>query len=195
MNVPVVSLVAAYAAVSMLLVSLNLTSLWRWWVKAASIIITTIFFGVTYGAINGLMGWPTTQRTPFRFNLISSRIAEPDKRTHTPGHIYLWAAELDVNNIPSDTPRSYQLPYSDALARKVSDAQERRDQGIEVMGRIGDDQDKKRVDPRSDIKQGRMQDDKGQQSPATDKVPFKEDGSDLSFEDLPPVLLPDKGSL
>ena len=57
-------LVAAYGIVTMLLLSLNLTSLWRWWVKAGAIIVTTVFFGVTYLAINGLMGWPTTQKLP-----------------------------------------------------------------------------------------------------------------------------------
>jgi hypothetical protein len=96
-NSSIIGLVVAYIAVTMLLISLNLTSLWRWWVKAAAVIVTTIFFGVTYSTINGLMGWPTTQKPPGRFNLISSRISEPDRRTHEPGHIYLWAAELDGN--------------------------------------------------------------------------------------------------
>ncbi|WP_146101684.1 hypothetical protein [Rhodopila globiformis] len=177
----------------MLLISLNLTSLWRWWIKAAAIIVTTIFFGVTYSTINALMGWPTTQRPPGRFNLISSRILEPDRRTRAPGHIYLWADELDRNNIPSGTPRSYELPYSDALARKVSDAQEKRDRGIDIMGRTLDPKQQQQLT--KNASQGGRRNSKDKQSPATDTVPFKEDGSDLSFEDLPPVLLPDKGPL
>jgi hypothetical protein len=192
---PVVGLVAAYGAVTMLLLSLNLTSLWRWWVKAAAIIITTVFFGVTYNSVNGLMGWPTTQKLPPRFNFVSSHVTEPDRRTQTPGHIYVWANELDVNNVPSGAPRSYQLDYSDTLARKITGAQEKRDQGLEVMGLASDSQLPKRADPRSDIKLGQIQDNKGQQSPATDTVPFREDGDDISFEDLPPVILPDKGPL
>jgi hypothetical protein len=194
-NASVVSLVVAYAAVAMLLVSLNLTSLWRWWIKAAAIITTTIFFGVSYYAINGLMGWPTTQHPPGRFNLIASRITEPDRLHRTPGHIYLWAAELDANNVPSVTPRSYQLPYSDKLARKVSDAQEKRDHGIDIMGQITNPDAQQKKDPTSGSKGGSMQLDKSRQSPATDTVPFKEDGSDISFDDLPPVLLPDKDPL
>ena len=75
----------------MLLLSLNLTSLWRWWIKAAAIILTTVFFGVTYMSIIDLMGWPTAQKLPPRFNLVSSLITEPDRRTNSPGHIYLWA--------------------------------------------------------------------------------------------------------
>jgi hypothetical protein len=194
LNSSIIGLVAAYIAVTMLLISLNLTSLWRWWIKAAAIVVSTIFFGVSYSAINGLMGWPTTQKPPGRFNLISSRIYEPDKRAHTPGHIYLWADELDNNNIPTGMPRSYQVPYSDSLARKISDAQEKRDRGIDVMGRVLDAQ--QRDDLAHNAKLGSMRQDRnGQQSPAGDTVPFKEDGSDLSFEDLPPVLLPDKDPL
>src|SRR5438128_1859974 len=122
----------------MLLVSLNLTSLWRWWVKAAAIIVTTVFFGVTYHTLNGLMGWPTTQRPPARFNLVWTFVSEPNKKANNPGAIYLWADELDVNNVPSGRPRSYQLPYSDALARKASSAQEKRDRGVDVMGVVVD---------------------------------------------------------
>jgi hypothetical protein len=194
LNTSITGLVAAYIVVALLLVSLNLTSLWRWWVKAAAIIVTTIFFGVTYSTINALMGWPTTQRPPGRFNLISSRISEPDRKTHAPGHIYLWADELDRNNIPSGIPRNYELPYSDTLARKVSNAQEKRDQGIDIMGRLLDPQ-QQQEELTHNARQGGRQQNKDQQSPATDTVPFKEDGSDLSFEDLPPILLPDKDPL
>ncbi len=194
MSLSVAGLMAAYVLVTMLLLSLNLTSLWRWWVKAAAIIITTGFFGVTYVAINGLLGWPTTQRLPTRFNLVSSRIIEPDRRTNSPGHIYLWADALDANNVPAETPRSYQLRYSDALARKITGAQEKRDHGLDMMGRVTDDE-APRAEVRRDVKLGRAQNDKGQQSPAKDTVPFKEDGSGISFENLPPVILPDKGPL
>jgi len=193
LNSSIIGLVAAYIAVTMLLISLNLTSLWRWWIKGAAIVVSTIFFGVSYSAINGLMGWPTTQKPPGRFNLISSRIFEPDKRTHTSGHIYLWADELDRNNIPAGMPRSYQIPYSESLARKISDAQEKRDRGIDIMGRVLDNQ--KQEELAHNAKLGAMRQDRNQQSPAGDTVPFKEDGSDLSFEDLPPVLLPDKDPL
>ncbi len=195
MSASVLGLVAAYVMVTVLLLSLNLTSLWRWWIKATAIILTTAFFGVTYVAINGLMGWPTAQKLPVRFNLVSSVISEPDRRTNSPGHIYLWAAELDANNVPSRTPRSYQIGYSAALARKLADAQEKHDRGQDVMGVMSDHQPPPDAQPRGDIKLGRMQDNNGQQTPATDTVPFKDDGSDITFEDLPPVLLPDKGPL
>jgi hypothetical protein len=187
-------LAAAYGIVALLLLSLNLTSRWRWWVKAAAIIVTAVFFKVSYGSVNGLMGWPTTQTLPARFTLVSSVISEPDRKTNNAGHIYLWAAELDENNVPSSTPRSYQVSYSDAFARKIAKAQEKHDRGEDVMGIVSGHQTVE-TGPRGNIKLGRMQDNSGQQSPATDTVPIKEDGSDITFEDLPPVLLPDKGPL
>jgi hypothetical protein len=193
-SVSVVGVVTAYGIVTMLLLSLNLTSLWRWWIKAGAIIVTTAFFGVTYLAITGLMGWPTTRKLPPRFNLVSSVVIEPDRRTHDPGHIYLWATEIDENNVPAGTPRSYQIAYTSSLARKIAGAQEKHDSGQEVMGVISDRRPSDDAEPRSDIKNGRMQDN-GQQAPATDTVTIKEEGDDITFQDLPPVLLPDKEPL
>jgi hypothetical protein len=190
-SVSVAGLVAAYGIVTMLLLSLNLTSIWRWWVKAAAIIVVTLSFGVSYAAINGLMGWPTSRKLPPRFNLVSSVIVEPDRRRNSPGHIYLWATELDKNNVPADTPRSYQILYTPGLARKIAGAQEKHDSGQEVMGVLSD-HEAADAEKRSDIKNGRMQENNGQ-TPGTDTVSIKEEGDDIMFEDLPPVLLPDKG--
>ena len=195
MNDSVVELVAAYVLVTTLLLSLNLTSLWRWWIKAGTIVLTTVFFGVTYISITGLMGWPTTHKLPSRFSLVSSLIAEPNKQTKDPGHIYIWATELDANNVPAGTPRSYQISYTSALARKIADAQDKHDKGQEVMGVLSDRQPSPDAEPRSDVKTGHMLDNNGQQSPATDTVSIKEVGDDLTFEELPPVILPDKGPL
>ena len=93
-----------------------------------------------------------------------------------------------------DTPRSYQIGYTSGLARKIAGAQEKHDSGQEVMGVISDHQPSEDAERRSDIKNGRMQDN-GQQAPATGMVSIKEEGDDITFQDLPPVLLPDKESL
>lgn len=189
----VFELVAAYIVLAVLLLSLNLTSLWRWGIKAAAIILTTAFFGISYRSINDLMGWPTTQRLPPRFNLVSTLISEPNKKTNDPGGIYLWAEELSTDNVPFGRPRSYQLTYSDALARKVSSAQEKRDRGVDVMGRLYDN-DPGRQERKGDIKMGEIRR-SDEQNAATDTVPFMDDGTRLGFEELPPVVLPDKGPL
>jgi hypothetical protein len=190
----VAGIVAAYAVLALLLLSLNLPSLWRWWIKAAAIVVTIGFFGITYQSVNGVMGWPTTDKPPPRFNLVSSRIVEPDRKSNTLGGIYIWAEALDQNNVPARTPRSYHLPYSDALARKVAGAQEKRDRGIDVMGTFDDDGRRRAEDAGKTIKMGQIQKD-GEQTAATDTVPFREDSASISFEELPPVILPDKGPL
>lgn len=193
MSIAVAGLVSAYLVLAVLLLSLNLTSLWRWGVKAAAIVVTTGFFAVTWHALDGMMGWPTTQQLPPRFNLVWTRIVEPDKKNNDLGGIYIWAEALDENNVPVGKPRSYQLAYSDALARKVAGAQEKRDRGTEVMGKF-DDEAGRQEETGKTIKMGRIQSN-GEQNAAVDTVPFREDSASLSFEDLPPVVLPDKGPL
>src|SRR3984893_10780934 len=194
MTSSVSGLVAAYLVLAVLLLSLNLTSLWRWWIKAAAILVTTGFFAITYQAMSEMTGWPTTQRLPSRFNLVWTRIVEPDKKTSSAGGIYIWAEELDENNVPAGKPRSYQLSYTDALARKIASAQEKRDRGSDVMGRLDDDPGRRDETSGKTIKMGQIQKN-GEQNAATDTVPFMDDAASLNFEELPPVVLPDKGPL
>ena len=194
MTFAALGLAAAYLVLGVLLLSLNLTSLWRWWIKAGAVVVTTGFFGVTYQTVNGMMGWPTTQRLPPRFNLVWTRIVEPDKKTNNAGGIYIWVEELDENNVPASKPRGYQLSYTDALARKIASAQEKRDQGTDVMGRLDDDPGRRDEMSGKEIKIGQIRKE-GEQNAATDTVPFMEDAAALSFEELPPVVLPDKGPL
>ncbi len=193
-DLAVAGLVGAYVALATLLLSLNVTSLWRWWIKAGAIVLTAVFFGLTYQAIYALVGWPTTQRLPARFSVVWTAVAEPDRSTNNPGAIYLWAEELDANNVPATRPRSYQLPYSDALARKIAVVQEKREHGQDVMGTLLDTGAARDVAPRKDVKMGQAK--KGaEQNAATDTVPFMDADTRLGFQDLPPVLLPDKGPL
>jgi hypothetical protein len=193
MTVSVLGLASAYLVLAVLLVSLNLTSLWRWWIKAGAIVITTAFFAVTYLAVNGLMGWPTGQRLPPRFNLVWTKIVEPDKKTNSAGALYIWAEALDDNNVPASTPRSYQLSYTDALARKIAAAQEKRDKGTDVMGRLEDDPGQRDDGTGKNIRMGQIQKNGENEHVATDTVPFRDDAASINFQELPPVVLPDKG--
>ena len=81
------------------------------------------------------------------------------------------------------------------MARQAASAQERRDRGVDVMGVVVDRPPPPDAKPKSDIKMGQIQPDKGSHNAATDTVPFMDDGTRLGFQDLPPVLLPDKGPL
>jgi hypothetical protein len=89
MTLPLTGVIASYVVIAVLLLSLNLASRWHWGVKAAAIAVTTVFFGVAYAAITGLVGWPSEDRVPEHFQLHWATIVEPDKLNGLPGSIYL----------------------------------------------------------------------------------------------------------
>src|SRR5262245_31850153 len=105
MTLPLTGVILSYVVLAVLLLSLNLASRWHWSVKAAAIVVTTLFFAVSYASIAGLIGWPSQARVPEHFQLHWATVVEPDKLNGLPGAIYLWVEALDESNIPAGTPR------------------------------------------------------------------------------------------
>jgi hypothetical protein len=184
----ILATVAAYAAIAVLLLSLNLTSRWRWWIKGGAIVLTGVFFIGSYIAITSLLGWPTQARVPDRFSLISTRVVEPDNFTSARGAIYLWLEVLDENNVPNMHPRSYQLTYTPELAAAVQVAQEMLDRGEAVEGTI---EAAEGEDAGNDGDGGEA----GQPGQARGRSSYLPVEFNLIFNDMPPVALPDKGVL
>ena len=60
----ILGLVSAYVVIAVLLLSLNLTSRWKWWVKASAIIVTGCFFVQAYIQTYAVLGWPTDTELP-----------------------------------------------------------------------------------------------------------------------------------
>jgi len=118
MTATLIAISAAYVVMGVLLLSVGLTSPIRWWVKAAAIMVISLFFIEVFFATKGLLGWPGTGRLPARFQLLWTRVVEPDPKSHDTGSIFLWVEAVDENNVPTGTPRSYRLPYSKPLAEK-----------------------------------------------------------------------------
>ena len=133
-------LIAAYVALAALLLSLNLWTRIRWWIKASAIIVTTGFFFVSFLGVKHLLGWPTDDRLPDRFELVYAVINEPIEASNTPGAIYLWVLKLpgdgaldeedvytpgviDTRIDPEEVPRAYKLPYDRETHREVIEAQ------------------------------------------------------------------------
>jgi hypothetical protein len=116
MTATLIAISAAYVVMGVLLLSVGLTSPLRWWVKAAAIVLTSAFFVEIFFATKGLLGWPGGGRLPARFQLLWTRVVEPDPKIHDAGAIFLWVEEVDENNVPTGTPRSYRLPYTKPLA-------------------------------------------------------------------------------
>lgn len=126
--------VSVYGVLALLLVSLNIFSLWRWWIKAGAIVATGIVFLAAYSIISGLIGWPSDARLPQRFSLLHTYVEEPDKQRDDPGHIYLWVQEIDEQQRPIASPRAYVMPYVVETMKGVTNSQEMLDRGEKVLG-------------------------------------------------------------
>jgi hypothetical protein len=201
--------VAVYILLAVLLLSLNIASLWRWWVKLGAIILTTAAFIWTYLAITGLVGWPSPQAIPGRFSLIATRIVEPDKASGAPGHLYMWVEAVDDDNLPVAQPRNHEVAYTEKLAEALYAAQQKLNDGQHVLGEMleeeqpiegeeeaeaaeegtGEDQDTGEQVDGEDVKTG---------GGSTNGSQERGDGylldvtDSLQLSDMPPPELPDK---
>jgi hypothetical protein len=102
----------------------GLGSRYVWWLKAGAIVVASAFFIEVFFASKGLLGWPGAGRLPPRFQLLWTRVVEPDPKLGNLGSIYLWVEEVDDNNVPSGIPRAYRLPYSVKLADRTLKARD-----------------------------------------------------------------------
>ncbi len=103
--------------------------------KIAAILAASAFYIVVFFATQGLLGWSAPVAVPARFQVLWTRVIEPNPARHEAGAIHLWLEELDEANLPSGVPRAYLLPYSVELARRVSAAQEEIQRGHPQGGR------------------------------------------------------------
>jgi len=180
----VLATVSAYVAIAILLLSLNVASRWRWWIKGAAIVVTGGFFAVSYFAIVSMLGWPTADRMPGRFTLLATEVVEPDRFIGTDGAIYLWLRELDENNVPVGPPRGYEIVYTEPLADAADAAQEMLDAGEAVEGEFGEAEET----PEGEAAPGEGA--ANQTRGAGYELDFT-----LQFNDMPIVALPEKGVL
>ena len=131
-------LVAAYVAVALVLLALNLNARWSWMVKACAIAMVSGLYVVTYYSLPPLLGWPTEQPLPKRFHLLAVDVQEPDKASGRSGHIFLWASDL-IQGTDGAEPRAYRLAYVPVLAKTVQDAGEKVRKGMSQIGEVRDD--------------------------------------------------------
>ena len=193
----VVGLTIAYVAIAILLLSLNLTSSWRWWIKGAAIAITTVLYGLTYQSVESLLGWPADARMPKHFQLHWGTVVEPDKFLGTPGAIFLWVEELDEQNYPVGTPRSFRQPYSKELAEKVQKAVANIEAGHQQAGTAEDVENagEQNEQQGENIQMAGQQNNDDQGGSERDPDALLNRQNTLEFHDLPPPQTPDKPSL
>jgi hypothetical protein len=190
----VLGMVGAYVAIAVLLLSLNVASLWRWPIKASAIVVTTGLFVGTYIAVNAIVGWPTTDRLPPRASFLASRIVEPDSFTGDPGVIFVWLQGIDDKNLPVGEPRAYRLSYTRNVAKDVVEAQRMRGQGRDVVGTFDYSPDMPDATPGGTPIAGKPTQKEDDDRPGGTGGMFSLT-QDLHavFVEMPPVALPDKG--
>lgn len=133
----IMAVLASYILLAVLVLSVGITSMWRWWVKLGALVTVGGLFVATFVGIVAVLGWPNPYGTlPVRFKLLWSSVVEPDRLTTGAGAVYLWVEEIDGNNVPSKKPRSFQVAYTEELATEVRAAQDRRANGEQIMGEL-----------------------------------------------------------
>lgn len=134
----IVGLSIAYVLLAALLLVVVLRIRAPWPVKVAMVVVTSVFYCVTFFRIEGLTGWSVAAPLPPQFQLLWARVVDPNPSDRDPGAVHLWVEELDAANIPNGQPRAYRLPYSSALAAKVEAARAEIMKGHPQGGRAAD---------------------------------------------------------
>jgi len=136
----ITGIIAAYILLALLLLSINLYSKWSWQVKAATIVLTSVFYVVTYYSLPAILGWPTSQNPPLQFRLLATHVAQPDKEKNTSGTIYLWLSKI-TNMTELSEPRAYEFDYSTELHEKIIHANAKLDNDIAQIGEFKEPDD------------------------------------------------------
>lgn len=131
----IIGITVAYVALAVLLLNLNFHSRWPAWIKGAAVAVVTVFYFVTYWALQGLLGWPTGDGTPREFIVLSAHVEEPDDKLGVKGGVYLWILAREDSRV-GDTPRAYRLPYSKELHAQASRAAKQINRGIAQIGKM-----------------------------------------------------------
>ncbi len=144
-------LIAAYVLIATILLAILLWARIRWWIKAITIVVSVGFFFTSFESVRALLGWPTEQQPPDRFELVYAMITEPNQITRAPGSIYIWVLELpgegtveadeiylpgaiDTRLDPEQEPRAYRLPYSRETHQEVHEAKIKLLEGVRQIG-------------------------------------------------------------
>lgn len=126
-------LTAAYVALGVLVLALNIRSGWPLWIRLGCIVLVSALYFVTWQQLQQIRGWPAHTALPPRFVLNASSVIEPDTSTHKPGYIYLWVTPI-VNDQPTGTPRAFVVAYTRALHTELDHANDAMRSGNTQIG-------------------------------------------------------------
>jgi hypothetical protein len=137
------------------------------------VILTTLFYVLTYNSFKNLLGWPSNDALPDRFRLIAAQIYEPNALISSEGSIFIWITDMD-ELAGLSTPRSFSLKYNKEVHEKISKAQVNLKNGIPQMGEKVDENKNNII------------------SSVLKKEKATTISSKLNFFDMPNQLLPEK---
>lgn len=123
MQIYVLGLTGAYVALGTLLLIVLVHVAIPRMAKVGVVGLMTAFYAGVFFFSQSLLGWAAATAVPERFQVLWTRVVEPNPSKQAPGAIYIWVEALDERNLPSGEPRAFILPYTPALADKVSTAQ------------------------------------------------------------------------
>lgn len=191
MTTTVLAISAAYVVLGVLLLTLGLGSRFAWWIKAAAIVVTSVFFVEMFFATKDLLGWPRNGQLPARFQLLWVRVIEPDLKSSNPGAIYLWIEEVDENNVPDGVPRSYRVPFSRPLADRAAKARDEIMSGKPQQG-LAQDLDSTEGQPDANLVQSGSRPEQGLTTVDLDQFKLLQNVQRVEFSPMPAPTLPPK---
>lgn len=127
-----IALVAILVFVCVLLLSLLVRSKWNWIIKSTATIITGGLFALAFVSIIDMQGWPTTDTIPETFQFVGYYVDNPNPMIGKEGFIVIWI--LEMNKEIGKKPRSYIIPYSKEMHKKLQEAKKRRSAGQAIKG-------------------------------------------------------------
>lgn len=92
-----------------------------------------------WAALQESRGWPTDKTLPIQFELLSADIVEPHQLKKVKGNIHLWIRPKE-----NGKPRSYILPYTRELHKKLFETKQRIAHGRGQIGLLYDSESRER---------------------------------------------------
>jgi hypothetical protein len=126
----------SYVVVAALLLSVSLSVRLPLVAKFGAILLVTACYGFTYVGFRALEGWPADESLPDDFRLQWITVDEPNKQTGEDGVIFFWVRHLNDYGDAGGEPRSYRVPWSEALAEQAEEALEKIEEGETLNGFI-----------------------------------------------------------
>jgi len=171
----------------------------KWYLKAILMAIALYTSVGLWTSIDGMLGWPTAKSPPETFQIHWLTVEEPNKITGDSGAIYLWASDMDQEEVDKNPflfgmpvekgkSRLYTLPYSRNAHEQSENILTRLKNGESVIASKGKPGEGEGEGEEGNSQAGREGEGTGEGS---------SDGSisqeqDYIFHILPPAKLPDK---